>query len=269
MTTMPTQRRFQGRVALVTGALGGQGTSHVQRLLTEGADVVALDVAGVPDEPEITEVDGARLLRCRADVRDLAALERAAAAAVEHFGGVDIVVANAGINGTREPAVEIAEDEWLRVLDINLNGVWRTIRATAPALARSESNPAIVIIGSTCAVKGYATTGHYTTAKHGLTGLLKVLSAELAPQGIRVNMINPTTVDTPLIQVQSMYDAFVPAGQEPTAENFRAAMFGLHQMPIPWIDPSDVTEAVLWLASPEARYVTGAQLSVDGGAVLL
>lgn len=266
---MSSQQRFVGRTALITGANGGQGASHVKRLLAEGAQVVALDVSGMPDQPSVGDVGGGRLLNITADVRDLASLEAAAAAAIEAFGGIDIVVANAGVNGTREPAVDIDENEWLRVLDINLNGVWRTVRATAPALKASQNGPSIIIIGSTCAVKGYATTGHYTTAKHGLTGLLKVLSAELAPQGIRVNMINPTTVNTPLIQVQSMYDAFVPEGQEPNAENFRQAMFGLHQMPIPWIEPEDVTEAVLWLASGESRFVTGAQLSVDGGAVLL
>ncbi|MFT4288933.1 SDR family oxidoreductase [Nocardioides sp.] len=266
---MTPQGRFQGKVVLVTGANGGQGAVHVKRFLEEGANVVALDVAGMPEAPSVTDVGAGQLLECRADVRALADLERAVSAATEAFGGIDIVVANAGINGSRGPAVEFEEEEWLRVLDINLNGVWRTIKAAAPSLLASTKSPSVIIIGSTCAVKGYATSGHYTAAKHGLTGLLKVLSAELAPKGVRVNMINPTTVDTPLIQVQSMYDAFVPPGQEPTAENFRQAMFGLHQMPIPWIDPEDVTAAVMWLASEESRYVTGAQLSVDGGAVLL
>jgi NAD(P)-dependent dehydrogenase (short-subunit alcohol dehydrogenase family) len=259
---------LDGKVYLITGARGGQGAAHVTRLLAEGARVVAVDAIDMPEQPTISSDDD-KLLEAQVDVRDLASLERAVAAAVEAFGGVDVVIANAGVNGSREPAVEIDEDEWERVLSINLSGVWRTIRAAAPALAASTRGPNIVIIGSTCAIKGYPTTGHYTVAKHGLTGLLKVLSAELAPQGVRVNMINPTTVDTPLIHVQSMYDAFVPDGQEKNAANFEGVMRSLHQMDLPWIEPQDVTEAVLWLSSDQARYVTGAQLSVDAGAVLV
>jgi NAD(P)-dependent dehydrogenase (short-subunit alcohol dehydrogenase family) len=259
------QGELDGKVALVTGASGGQGRSHVERFLAEGADVIAVDLKEVDGEPVLESHGDSKLLRADCDVRDSAQLKAVVESAVEQLGKLDIVIANAGVTGTREPAWEIDDDEWDRVIGIDLSGSWRTIKAAAPSLLANDS-ASVVIIGSTCGVRGYPTMAHYTAAKHGLVGLTRALSAEMAPQGVRVNIVHPTMVDTPMIHTPEMYDAFLVGQEDKSRESFEGLCYGLHQLPIPWVASADVTEMVLFLVSDRARFLTGGEFTVDAGA---
>ena len=204
-----------------------------------------------------------RVLAVRADVRDLAALQAAVADALTTFGRLDVVVANAGIAGYA-PALEMDEATWQEMIDINLTGVWKTVRAAAPALVDGGRGGAIVLTSSVAGLMGFPNLAHYCAAKHGLVGLMKVLAVELAPHSIRVNSVHPTNVDTDMIQNPAIHSLFsgMPDADPATAA---AAMKSMHALPIPWVDPADISNAVAWLVSDEARYVTGVALPVDGG----
>lgn len=271
--------RLAGRTALITGAARGQGRAHALRLAAEGARLALLDIrsrASDVDDTAGRELDetaalvrerGAEVLTFAGDVRDSQYLDTAVAETVARFGSLDIVVANAAVAGSRDYRLfEIPEDEWDLVTGINLRGAWQTVKASSAALTASGRG-SVILIGSTCAGKGYPYTGHYTVAKHGLIGLMRVLANELGPSGVRVNMVNPTFVDTELLHQPDVYRAFVDDGVEPSRENFAATTQSLHLLPTPWVSPDDVTEAVLWLASDAARFVTGQQLNVDAGAL--
>ncbi|MEJ2863735.1 mycofactocin-coupled SDR family oxidoreductase [Actinomycetospora flava] len=269
--------KLQGKVALITGGARGQGRSHAVRLAEEGADVVLVDLCAPVDsapypmaEPadleqtvKLVEDLDRRALAVTADVRDLAALQGAVADAVAAFGRLDIVVANAGIAGFA-PALEMDEASWQEMIDINLSGVWKTLRAAAPAVVEGGRGGSIVLTSSVAGLMAFPNLAHYCAAKHGLVGLMKVFAVELAPHRIRVNSVHPTNVDTPMIQnpaIQSLFAGVPDADREMAA----AAMKGMHALPISWADPVDISNAVAWLASDEARYVTGVALPVDGG----
>ncbi len=272
-------KRFEGKVALVTGAARGQGRSHALGLAAEGADVVALDLAApidtvgyTPATPEdlertVAEVEagGGRALAVQADVRDQAALEQAVAAGTEAFGGLDVVVANAGIVSYHRSALDIGERDWRDVLDVDLTGVWNTCRAALPAL-EERGGGSIVLISSMAGLKGYPGVAHYTAAKHGVVGLARALAIEFGPRRIRVNTVHPTTVDTEMIRDEVMYSMFRPELDEPTYEDMEAVAGGIHLLREPWVDCEDVTNCVLFLASEEARALTGVSLPVDLGA---
>lgn len=271
--------RLAGRTALITGAARGQGRAHALRLAAEGARLALLDIrsrASDVDDTAGRELDetaaqvrerGAEALTFAGDVRDSQYLETAVAETVDRFGSLDIVVANAAVAGSRDYRLfEIPEAEWDLVTGVNLRGAWQTVKAASGPLMASGRG-SVILIGSTCAGKGYPYTGHYTVAKHGLIGLMRVLANELGSSGVRVNMVNPTFVDTELLHQPDVYRAFVDDGVAPSRENFAAATQALHLLPTPWVSPEDVTEAVLWLASDAARFVTGQQLNVDAGAL--
>jgi SDR family mycofactocin-dependent oxidoreductase len=270
--------RMAGKVALITGAARGQGRSHALRLAEEGADIVAVDICAqvatacyqmpTADDLEHTVklVEGLdrRIVAGQADVRDLAALQRVVEEAVAELGQIDVVCANAGI-GSFLPALEIDEQTWDDVIDINLTGVWKTIRAALPPMIERGEGGAIVITSSVAGLMGFPNLAHYSAAKHGVVGVMRVLAQELAPHNIRVNTVNPTTVDTPMCMNETFFRLARPDLDDPRAEDMAEAMRGLNTLPIPWIDPIDVSNAVLWLASDEARYVTGVALPVDAG----
>jgi (+)-trans-carveol dehydrogenase len=273
------ERPLTGRTALITGAARGQGRAHALRLAEEGARLALLDIrsrasdvddtAGRELEETATLVRalGAEVLTFAGDVRDSAYLDAAVAETVDRFGSLDIVVVNAAVAGSRDYRLfEIPDAEWDLVTGVNLRGAWQTVKASSGPLMASGRG-SVVLIGSTCAGKGYPYTGHYTVAKHGLIGLMRVLANELGSSGVRVNMVNPTFVDTELLHQPDVYRAFVDDGVEPSRENFAAATQALHLLPTPWVSPGDVTEAVVWLASDAARFVTGQQLNVDAGAL--
>ncbi len=269
--------RVAGKVAFITGAARGQGRSHALRLAEEGADVIAVDLCGpVPSigmYPPATEEDLAetvrqvealdrRIVATRADVRDRAALEAAVADGVAQLGRLDIVLANAGVFEI-QPALDLTDDAWREMIDINLTGVWNTCRAALPHLL--EQGGSIVLTSSTAGLKGTPNTIHYTAAKHGVVGIMRTLATEFAAQSIRVNSVHPTGVDTLMIQNPKTWGLFMPDDPNPTREGAEPVFRSTNALPVPWVEPRDISNAVLFLVSDEARYITGVTLPVDAG----
>ncbi|MBF6416208.1 SDR family oxidoreductase [Nocardia cyriacigeorgica] len=250
--------RVRGKVAVVTGAANGTGRTHVRRLRAEGADVVAVDLPGSSFEDEPA---GTRLLTAEADVRDFAALERAAEAAVRAFGRIDILIANAGLCDTPGAAAGIDDETWRRSLDINLTGVWNTLRAFGSHLSDGAS---VVIIGSTSGMRGDPVRAHYSAAKHGVAGLARTVAAEWAHRSIRVNTVHPGAVGGRPLSAAAITRLCLGI-ERPTAADAEAVLARRHLIPVPWVEPEDVGNAVLFLASEEARYITGTELVVDAG----
>ncbi|GGJ68190.1 mycofactocin-coupled SDR family oxidoreductase [Streptomyces brasiliensis] len=274
--------RVEGKVAFITGAARGQGRSHAVRLAQEGADIIAVDVcedvpsAGYPGATEedlaetVSQVEALdrRIVAAKADVRDLAQLQKAVAEGVAQLGRLDIVAANAGIGVSPATAENMGEEAWRDVIDINLTGVWRTAKAAIPHIRAGGNGGSITITSSEAGLRAYQNAGHYVSAKHGVVGLMRTLALELAPESIRVNSIHPTQVDTDMIHNDMTYKLFRPDLEHPTKEDFAEASRGVIALPIPWVDPVDISNAIVWLASDEARYVTGVTLPVDGGDFL-
>jgi SDR family mycofactocin-dependent oxidoreductase len=275
-----TVGRVEGKVAFITGAARGQGRSHAVRLAQEGAEVIAVDVCqsfGTVPYDGATEADLAqtvkevealdrRIVARQADVRDLASLEAAVEEGLSQFGHIDIVCANAGI-GSFAPALELSEDMWQDVVDINLTGVWKTVKATAPSMVERAQGGSIILTSSIAGLIAFPNLAHYTAAKHGVTGLMRTLAVELAPHHIRVNSIHPTTVDTPMVANEAIWGLFLGGVQGVTREQAAGGMKALNAMPVPWVESVDISNAVLYLASDEARYVTGTTTVVDAGAM--
>lgn len=277
---------LKDKVAVVSGAARGQGRSHAVRLAQEGADIIALDLCsdvasvGYPlataaDLEETTaqiEKLGRRAIAVKADVRDGAAVAAAVDSGVKSLGRLDIVVANAGIV-SYYPATELTSEAWQDMIAINLTGVWNVCRASLRHLIGGGRGGAMVLTSSSAAHVGVAHLAHYSASKAGVVGLMQSLAVELGPHGIRVNTVHPTAVNTPMLQNEATYRLFAPENTpavdsvnppEEVAEPLRA----LNSMPVPWIEPSDVSEAVLYLVSDPGRYVTGTQLRVDAGSAV-
>lgn len=273
MTTgqLPEPRPLAGSVVLVTGGARGQGRSHALAFAAAGADVAICDVAAeLPTIPyplageeelaataEEVEASGARCVAERVDVRDLEGLERFAATAAERLGRIDTVIANAGVYSFAASSWELSAEEWQVMIEINLTGVWNTCRAAIPAMIAAGGGGSIAMISSVNGFEGVPGTGHYCAAKHGLVGLMRTLAIELAPHGIRVNTVHPTAVDTKLVDNDA-----TPRALE-AAERYGKDMTNL--LPVELMEPRDVSEALLWLSSPAARYVTGITLPIDAG----
>jgi (+)-trans-carveol dehydrogenase len=271
---------LDGKVALVTGAARGQGRSHAVRLAAEGADVIAVDICADPletlsyslateDDLDATvrevEAGGRRAVKAIADVRSLAELESAVEAGLAELGRIDIVCANAGI-GTWAVSWEMTAQQWAEMVDINLTGVFNTVRAALPSMVERGEGGSLVLTSSTAGLRAYQNTAHYTAAKHGVIGLMKVLAQELGPHRIRVNAVCPTTVRTPLVINDSTFELFAPDVENPTEDDVREAFEGLNILPgVAWIEPGDVSDAVLFLCSDSAKYITGVALPIDAG----
>ncbi len=272
--------RVDGMVALVTGAARGQGRSHAVRLAAEGAHVIAIDVCtdlpGVPyplgtqaelDETvRLVEQSGRRARSFVTDVRDPDGLREAVDEGVADLGRLDIVVANAGINVPSDGP--ISEDAWRLVIDVNLTGVWRTARLSVPHIVAGGRGGVVVFTSSAAGLRGYEGIAHYTAAKHAVNGLMKTMAQELAPFRIRVNSLNPTQVDTPMIMNEPMYRVFCPDLESPTREDFAPVSQAMNALPVPWVDPIDVSNALVFLVSDAGRYVTGVALPVDAGVLV-
>ncbi|WP_433034871.1 mycofactocin-coupled SDR family oxidoreductase [Actinomycetospora sp. CA-053990] len=275
--------RMEGKVVLVTGAARGQGRAHAVRLAQEGADIIAVDLcAGIDTvvgkyppatredlDQTVVEVEklDRRVVARVADVRDQAALDEAVAAGVAELGRLDGVVANAGI-ASYGRAWELDEATWQDMLDVNLTGVWHTAKAAIPQLIEGDRGGAMVFTSSIGGFKGIQQVGHYVSAKHGIVGLMRNLANELAPYRVRVNTVHPTNVDTHMIQNPGTWGMFAPGDPEPTQDKAIAGFTSLNALEIPWIESVDVANAVLFLLSDEARYITGATLPVDAGAAI-
>ena len=271
--------RVAGKVAFITGAARSQGRSHAIRLAQEGADIIAVDlledVPGMPyagateadlaDTVKQVEALDRRIVAAKADVRDYAGLKAALDDGVAQLGRLDIVSANAGIGSAPVRSWEIDEPTWQTMIDTNLTGVWHTAKAAIPHLIEGGNGGSIILTSSAAGLKGYENIAHYVSAKHGVVGLMRTLALELAPYSIRVNSIHPTQVDTPMIQNEATYRLFRPDLDHPTRADFEPASQEMNALPIPWVDPVDISNAVLFLASDEARYVTGLEFTVDAG----
>lgn len=274
--------RLEGKVAFISGGARGQGRSHAVRLAEEGADIITFDICSdvehVPyagPTPEdlaetVRQVEALdrRIIAKQADVRDYGALKALADEGMAEFGRIDIVSANAGISGEMAEADVMSEDGWQSMIDINLTGVWHTAKAAIPHLKAGGNGGSIVITSSLAGLKGMGNIAHYVSAKHGLVGLMRTLAIELAPHSIRVNSIHPTQVDTPMIMNEATKKLFRPDLENPTDEDFAATSQAMNSLPIPWVEPVDISNAVLFLSSEEGRYITGVPLPVDAGAGL-
>jgi (+)-trans-carveol dehydrogenase len=274
--------RVEGKVAFVTGAARGQGRSHALRLAEEGADIIAVDIAGqigtvpydmaTPEDLEETvrqiEALDRRVVATRADVRDFGALKAAVEDGVAQLGRLDIVSANAGIFsfGTLE---ELDDATWDDMIAVNLTGVWHSIKAAIPHL-RANGSGSIVLTSSTAGLMAMENIGHYAAAKHGVAGLMRTAAVELAKDNIRVNSVHPTSVNTDMIQNPATYALFAPdlSEDERTREALAPRFATMNLLPTPWVEPRDISNAVLWLASDEARFVTGLEVKVDAGQLL-
>lgn len=263
--------RLAGKVAFVSGAGRGQGRSHAVRLAQEGADIVAFDVCRQLDTapyPMATSEDlketvrqveelGRGIVAHEADVRDTAAVQATVEEGVDQFGRLDIVCANAAFTCFVDNTWSITEEQWDEMIGVNLTGVWKTVRAAIPAMIDAGHGGCIAITSSSAGIKGMLNLGHYVTAKHGVVGLMRTLANELAPHMIRVNTIHPTGVDTPLINNDHV-QGFIESNPDWGANMQNA-------LPVEMVDPVDISNAIVWLASDEGRYVTGVSLPVDAG----
>jgi len=264
--------KLDGKVAFVTGAARGQGRSHAVRLAEEGADVIAIDICkqidtvqypmSAPEDLAETvqgvEALGRRIFAREADVRDAGAVRAALAEGEAELGPVEIVIANAGI---APMSMTPRPEEWQDVIDVNLTGVYNTVEAARTGMVERGAGGAIVLTSSTAGLTGIGgdTPGGigYTASKHGVVGLMRTYANILAPHGIRVNSVHPTGVRTPMVI-------------NPIMEKFLAAdpAMGEHMMnalPVDMLEPVDISHAVIWLVSDDARYVTGVTLPVDAG----
>ncbi|MET0821299.1 MAG: mycofactocin-coupled SDR family oxidoreductase [Aeromicrobium sp.] len=274
--------RFDGQVVLISGVARGQGRSHALRFAQEGAAVIGFDLCA--DQPEVaydlaTAADlaetedavraaGGSILTRIADVRDIDQIRSVVADGVAEFGGVDILLANAAVLGGAGPLWEIDDAVFQNVIETDLIGVWKTIKVAVPEILKREGHRSVIVTGSGASVKGSANIGDYVTAKHGLIGLVRTLARELGPHGVRANAVLPGNVDTQMLQNAQVKGMYFPGAPATTREVFADAAAAASPLRVPWVDPSDISEAVLWLASPESRYVTGTALSVDAGTAI-
>lgn len=268
-----TDRPLKGKVALITGAARGQGRAHAVRLAADGASVVAVDlceqIASVPyplataDDlaatVKLVEDTGARIVAKQGDVRDRASLSAALAAGLDEFGRLDIVVANAGI-----APMQAGADGWRDVIDVNLTGVHHTVEVAIPTMIDQGTGGSIVLISSAAGLAGIGSADAgsigYAAAKHGLVGLMRVYANLLAQHSIRVNSVHPAGVDTPMINNEFTRQWLATL----IAESSSPRDMG-NALPVQVMQPDDIANAVAWLVSDQARYITGVALPVDAG----
>jgi SDR family mycofactocin-dependent oxidoreductase len=274
--------RVAGKVAFITGAARGQGRSHAVRLAQEGADIIAIDVCGPIDNlayphsnPEdlaetadLVKGHNRRIVTAQVDVRDYDALKAAVDGGVEQLGRLDIIVANAGIGTFGNKLHKIRENVWQDMIDVNLSGVWHTVKAGVPHIIAGGRGGSIVLTGSVGSHKAMAYTGHYIAAKHGVIGLMRAFAVELGQHMIRVNSVHPSQVNTPMTMNDVTFRLFRPDLENPGPDDFAPFSQMTHTLPVPWVEAADISNAVLFLASDESRYVTGVSLPVDAGALL-
>jgi SDR family mycofactocin-dependent oxidoreductase len=281
---MATSGPLDGRVALVTGAARGQGRAHAIRLANEGADIIAIDICApisesityplatseeLADTVRAVEATGRKVLAREVDIRDLAALQQLVADGVEQFGRLDIVVANAGVLSWGR-IWEMSEEQWDTVIDVNLNGTWRTLRAAVPAMIEAGNGGSIIIVSSSAGLKATPGNAHYSASKHGLTSLTNSLALEAGEFGIRVNSIHPYSIDTPMVETEAMMalfakypsyiHSFSPYPYHPVNHEGKK---GLQE----FMTAEEVSDVVAWLAGDGSSTISGSQIAVDRGTM--
>ena len=275
--------RVEGKVAFVTGAARGQGRSHAVRLAQEGADIIAVDICApvssnsqippsTPDDlaetADLVKGQNCRIVTAQVDVRDYDGLKSAVDSGVEQLGRLDIIVANAGIGNGGQTLDKTSEQDWQDMLDVNLSGVWKTVKAAVPHILSGRRGGSIVLTSSVGGLKAYPHTGHYIAAKHGVVGLMRTFAIELGEHSIRVNSVHPTNVNTPMFMNEGTMKLFRPDLESPDPDDMAVVAKMMHVLPVGWVEPQDISNAVLFLASDEARYVTGLPVTVDAGSML-
>jgi SDR family mycofactocin-dependent oxidoreductase len=275
---------LQGRVAFVTGAARGQGRAHAIRLANEGADIIAADicapVSGTITYPAATaddlaetvrgvEAAGRKVLARAIDVRDLEAQQQLVADGVEQFGRLDVVVANAGVLSWGR-VWELTPEQWDTVIDVNLNGTWRTIKAAVPAMIDAGNGGSIIIVSSSAGVKATPGNSHYAASKHGLVALTNSLALEVGEFGIRVNSIHPYSIDTPMIEPEAMATIFskFPSFLHSFAPMpYHKVTDGKNEGLAAFMAPEEVANVVAWLAGDGSATLSGSQIAVDRGVL--
>jgi SDR family mycofactocin-dependent oxidoreductase len=273
-----------GRVAFVTGAARGQGRAYAVRLAREGADVIISDIcAPVSDTipyvgatPEdlaetarLVEAEGRGVLSRTVDIRDDVALRQLVADGIERFGRLDVLVANAGVLSWGR-LWELSDEQWNTVIDVNLTGTWRTLRAVIPAMIDAGNGGSIVIISSSAGLKATPGNGHYAASKHGLTSMTNTLALELGEYSIRVNSVHPYSIATPMIQNDAMLavlgkhhsylHSFAPMPYQPPAKDSGAKRSD-------FMSAEEAAEVVVWLAGDRSGLLSGSQISIDRGVM--
>lgn len=282
---MTTSKPLEGRVALVTGAARGQGRAHALRLANDGADIIATDICGpVSDSvtyPSTTsaelaetvrgvEASGRKILAREVDVRDLAAQQQIVAEGIERFGRLDVLVVNAGVLSWGR-LFEMTEEQWDTVIEVNLSGAWKTVRAAVPAMIEAGNGGSIIMVSSVAGLKATPGNGHYSAAKHGLVGITNALALEVGEFGIRVNSIHPYSIDTPMIERDAMTEIFT---KHPNYLHSFAPMplqppgrLAGDMADTGFMTPEDVADVVAWLAGDGSKYISGSQLAIDRGVL--
>jgi SDR family mycofactocin-dependent oxidoreductase len=275
---------LEGRVAFITGAARGQGRAHAIRLARDGADIIAIDICrpisetityplGTPEELAETvravEATGRKVLAREVDIRDLAALQQVVADGVEQFGRLDIVVANAGVLSWGR-MFEMSEEQWDTIIDVNLNGTWRTIRAAVPAIIEAGNGGSIIIVSSSAGLKATPGNGHYSASKHGLVAITNSLAIEVGEFGIRVNSIHPYSIETPMVEKKAMMavfekypgylHSFAPMPLQPVNHTSKKGL-------MEFMPAEEVSDVVAWLAADGSAMISGTQINVDRGAM--
>lgn len=266
---------LDGKVALVTGAARGQGRSHALRMAEEGADLIISDLCHdletVPyplsrpedllDTQREIEKLGRRCVASETDVRDTAAVDAMVSEGVAELGRLDIAVANAGVCGFAK-TWELTDQQWDEMIGVDLTGVFKTLRAVTPHMI-AQGSGRIVATSSMGGRMGNPNLAHYVAAKWGVIGLVKTLALEVAAQGITVNAVCPATVDTGMVHNPALYGLFAPDISSPTKEQVEPRYAAMSPMGVPWVAPADITDAVMFLVSDGARFISGSTLDVS------
>ncbi|GGV42556.1 putative short-chain type dehydrogenase/reductase [Actinomadura cremea] len=274
--------RVEGKVAFITGAARGQGRSHAVRLAEEGADIIAIDICkqidtvpvpmGTPEDLAETAAQveklGRRIVTAQVDVRDYDALKAAVDDGVSRLGRLDIILANAGLAASGDKLEKMSAQLWQDSIDVNLTGVWHTVKAAVPHIIDAGRGGSIVLTSSVGGLKAHPNIANYIASKHGVVGLMRSMAVEFAEHSIRVNSVHPTQVNSPMFMNEMTMRMFRPDLENPGADDMAVVSQMMNTLPVPWVEPVDVSNAVLFLVSEDARYVTGVPLPIDAGSLL-
>jgi len=270
--------KLDGRKALVTGGARGQGRAHALALAAHGAEVFVTDIGrqidsvpyGLAEEADLKETAarieaaGSRCGTAIADVRSRSDMAAAVEAATDLLGPIDTCICNAGVCSWM-PFLDMDEAAWGDVIDVNLTGVANTLQAVLPGMIE-QGFGRIVVTGSTLGRQGMANVAHYSAAKWGLHGMVKSIAMEVADRGVTINLVNPTIVNTPMMDNPAAYRLFCPDIEEPTREDALPRYATLNRIPMEWMEPEEISKAMIFFVSDDARFITGAALDVAAGA---